>query len=355
MIKSIKNIWRVAGNHWGMRFSLLILLVWLFVALFAPILEGSFGLGFANLQPEHGLLPPLSSSNGMYHLLGTDYLGRDLLSGMIHGARVGFVVSVVSVLISLVLGLSIGLIIGFYGDNGIRKNLVQQLFIGVVVALEIYYLVSMISEGLSIYSVAPFLIILVLAIGLDKLLAVLPIKKYGVPLDIIMQRLFELREGLPGLFIILSIAAIISSPSIFSVAIIIAILYWMTFARHARAETMHIKEEGYIMSAQSSGVSDFRLLFYHILPNAMPSIFVIIAFTFGGVILLESSLSFLGIGMPVEEVSWGKILAGARKSPKAWWLAVFPGLAIFLVLYAFNNLADFFGQYQRRTDRNENL
>ena len=355
MIATLKNIWNNANAHKGMRFSLCILFVWLFVALCAPVIESWFGLGYANLQPEHGLLPPLSQNDGSYYILGTDYLGRDLLSGMIHGARVAFVVAFVSVCLSLLLGLSVGLIIGFYRDNGIRKNLLQQLTIYILIIVELYYIISMMKEGLNRYNIVPFLGLLVLGIGLEKAFAVLPIKKYGVPLDIIMQRLFELREGLPGLFIILSIAAIVSSPSIYSVALIISILYWMTFARHARAETMHIKEEDYIMSAHSSGISDMRLLYYHILPNAMPSIFVIIAFTFGAVILLESSLSFLGIGLPVEEVSWGKILAGARRSPKAWWLAVFPGMAIFLVLFAFNNLADFFAQYQRRIDANENI
>lgn len=350
MMKAMNNIWRNAGAHSGMRLSLLILSIWVLIALFAPLIESLLGMSFSDLQPEFGLLPPFSKSESMFHLLGTDYLGRDLFVGMIHGARVAFAVAVASVAISLLLGLSIGLLIGYYGDSGIRKNLIQQLVILISMVFSVYYFFSMILDGVSLYNILPFLIVIGCAILLDKLLGKLKIRKFGVPLDLIMQRLFELREGLPGLFIILSVAAIISTQSIFSVAIIIAILYWMTFARHARAETLHVKQEDYIMSAQSSGVSDFRLLFYHILPNAMPTIYVIIAFTFGSVILLESSLSFLGIGLPIEEVSWGKILAGARKSPKAWWLAIFPGLAIFLVLYAFNNLADYFGQYQRRHD-----
>ncbi len=351
MISTIKHIWKIANIHRGMRFSILILLVWILTAVAAPILESYFGLAFDGLRPENGLLPPFSTNDGAFYLLGTDYLGRDLLAGMIHGARVAFVVAMVSMIISLVVGLSVGLVIGYYGDSGFKKNIIQQIVIGLAFLVGAYYLISMISDGFTVYSICPFLGVLGICILVDRLLEMLPIKKYGIPLDIIMQRLFELREGLPGLFIILSLAAIFSSQSIYTVSIIIAVLYWMTIARHARAETLHVKGEDYIMSAQSSGVSDFRLLFYHILPNAMPSIFVIIAFSFGGVILLESSLSFLGIGMPVEEVSWGKILAGARKTPKAWWLAVFPGMAIFLVLYAFNNLADYFGQYQRRADQ----
>ncbi len=353
MMEVIKNIWKTARGSRSLGFSIFIIFIWTVSALFAPALEAILGGEFSVLQPENGLLPPFSSSGEFFHLLGTDYLGRDLFSGMIHGARVAFIVALASVSISLILGLSIGLLIGFYGDNGIRKNLIQQFIIYTSLLVSIYYLISMISDCINMYNVIPLIGAIIIAVGLDMLAGMISIKRYGVPLDMIMQRLFELREGLPGLFIILSVAAIISSQSIFSVAIIISILYWMTFARHARAETLHVKEEDYIKSAQSSGVSDFRLLFYHILPNAMPSIFVIIAFSFGSVILLESSLSFLGIGMPIEEISWGKILAGARKSPKAWWLAVFPGMAIFLVLYAFNNLADFFSQYQRRNDRVE--
>lgn len=351
MKNSIHIIQKTLKRNRGLGFSIVILLIWTLAALFAPLLDSILGGGFSGLQPENGLLPPFSSRGGSFYLMGTDYLGRDLFAGMIRGARVAFIVAVASVLISLILGLMIGLLIGFYGDRGIRKNLIQQSIIYTSIVVCIYYLISILSDGIDVYNVIPLIGVIASTVGLDILAGRISIKKYGVPLDMLMQRIFELREGLPGLFIILSVAAIISSQSIFSVAIIISILYWMTFARHARAETLQVKQEDYIMSAQASGISDFRLLIYHILPNAMPSIFVIIAFTFGAVILLESSLSFLGIGMPVEEVSWGKILAGARKSPKAWWLAVFPGMAIFLVLYAFNNLADFFGQYQRRNDR----
>lgn len=335
-------------KKWNVRLALGIIFVWLGVAVSAPVLEQLIGVDYSALQTDEGLLAPLSDGTHVYHLLGTDYLGRDLLAGMIHGARVAFVISFVSVFLSLLVGISVGLFIGYYGDKGIRKNLVQQAIILCTLCLSSYYFFSMISNGFSVYNMFPMAVTLGLGYFLERASKKLPIKSYGLPLDIIMQRVFELRESIPGLFIILSIAALLSSQSILSVALLIAILFWITFARHARAETWSVKEEDYIKSAKSSGISDFQLLTKHILPNALPSIYVIIAFTFSSVILLESSLSFLGIGMPVEEVSWGKILAEARNHAKAWWLAVFPGLAIFLVLYAFNTLGDYLAQYQRR-------
>lgn len=332
------------------RLALLIIILWSIVAVLAPYLEMLVGVGFGEIRPEESLLPPLSEGLKAYHFLGTDYLGRDLLSGLIHGARVAFIIAFISVFLALLIGLTIGLIVGYYGDHGIRKNLIQQIILLLAIVIVGYYLLTQFTNGISLYNTIPIAVTVISAFLLDRLASRIPIKSYGVPLDIIIQRLFELRESVPGLFLILSVAALFSSPSIGSVALVISVLYWFTFARYVRTETWRVKEEAYVKSALSSGVTDSQLLWKHILPNALPSIYVVIAFTFSSVILLESTLSFLGIGIPVEEVSWGKILAGARKSSKAWWLAVFPGLAIFLVLFAFNTIGDYLAQYQKRNE-----
>ena len=172
------------------------------------------------------------------------------------------------------------------------------------------------------------------------LLHKLPIRQFPLPLDMIWQRLFELKESLPNLFILLAISAIVVKPSIWTLSMTLILLVWVNFARHARAQMLSIKKEDYMTAATASGMSTWRLLYQHALPNLLGPIMVVIAFTLSSVILIEAMLSFLGIGLPLETVTWGKILSQARKSTSAWWLAVFPGLAIFALVYAFNTIAD---------------
>jgi len=340
--------YKFTHSKFSLKLSIGILLCWLFAGLFSPYLESWLGYGYDNLFLESRLLSPGQKGIHNLHLLGTDALGRDVLAGLIHGARVALIISSTAIILSLCIGMSIGIMIGYYGDHQIRKNLVQQMILYLSLALIIYYLIDIASLGYNLYNVVPIIFIIAAQQLLDRICDALTLKKFGVPLDIIFQRIFEVRESLPGLFLILAIIAIVSKPSIMTVSIIMAILYWITFARHARAETMIIKEETFIKSAIASGNSDAALIINHILPNILPQVAVIIAFSFSGVILLEASLSFLGIGIPLEEVSWGKILAGSRNHPKAWWLAVFPGIAIFLILFAFNTIGDYLSQYHRR-------
>lgn len=302
---------------------------------------------FDDIDTDHDYAPPFSEGISGIHILGTDQLGRDTLAGLINGARVAFLVGFLVIIISASLGIFIGMSIGFYGDKGIRKNIPQQLLIIILFTTSLYYLIHVAKDGIAWSNVLPLILLSTIAYLGDLTLNRLAFKKYGLPIDIFVQRLFEINESVPGLFIILAFIAILTKSTLFSLAIIISFLMWMTFARHARSETLQIREEQYISSAKASGMSDIRILIYHVLPNALPTLLVVSAFAFSGVILLESTLSFLGIGLPIEEVSWGKILAEARKNPTAWWLAVFPGLAIFLVLYSFNILGDILANYQR--------
>jgi len=303
---------------------------------------------FNDLELSNSFRPPLSKGERGIHFLGTDQLGRDILAGMINGARVAFIVASLAIILSAIFGVFVGLIIGYYGDSGIKRNLLQQVLIVSIFILIMYYVIHFLKDGFTFYTLIPIFILSSIGYFVNILLGKIPIKKYGFPIDMIVQRLFEINEGVPGLFIILAFLAILSKSTLISVSMILAFLIWMTFARYARAEAMQIREEEYIQSAKASGLRDGRLLIRHVLPNALPSLLVVIAFTFSGVILMEATLSFLGLGLPLEEVSWGKILAEARMYPKAWWLAIFPGLAIFLVLYSFNILGDLLANYQRK-------
>ncbi|MEM9547494.1 MAG: ABC transporter permease [Bacteroidota bacterium] len=382
MMKRIKRFFRkYLPSSISGKVSVVLLLAWVFVAILSPFIannkpiiaknsEGwsmpvwsksdviethnyTFSIDplipyrFNDLDLGNSLQPPLSDGKNGIHLLGTDKLGRDIAAGMINGARVAFVVVFFVISFSAVFGIFVGMMIGYYGDSGIRKNIFQQLLIALLFIYLIYFSSHLLSDGLSISTLLPILILFGIGYFGNRLLARLSIKRYGLPIDIIVQRLFEINESLPGLFIILAFIAIITNSTLLSISLIMTFLLWMTFARHARAEALQIKEEAYIASARASGMTDMMLMVRHILPNALPSLLVVTAFACSGVILLESTLSFLGIGLPLEEISWGKILSEARKTPKAWWLAVFPGMAIFVILYSFNTLGDIMATYQR--------
>ena len=142
------------------------------------------------------------------------------------------------------------------------------------------------------------------------------------------------------MIVLLALLAIIAKPSIQSLILILAFLIWPTVARFSRAEMLKIREEDYIHSGKVLGLSDLRIIFKHALPNALAPIMVVVAFGISGAILLEATLSFLGLGLAFDEVSWGSLLSEARKNFKAWWLALFPGIAIFLTIASFNIIGD---------------
>ena len=157
----------------------------------------------------------------------------------------------------------------------------------------------------------------------------------------LLLKVIEIRKSFPGIFILLALVSLFAVPSIWNIVFIISLLSWTEFARFARAETLAVKEENYILSVKVLGFNDLRILFRHVLPNILPTLIVIACFSTGGAVLLESTLSLLGIGLPVEEVTWGKMMAEGRNM-NAWWLVVFPGLAIFILILSLNTLASAF-------------
>jgi len=331
----------------------MIIAIWLVMALIDPVIQSWLGSGATDLDLAAGLKPPLSQTKeGVPLLLGSDQLGRNVAAGIVHGARVSFVIAFFSVALSVLIGLLMGGLSGFYGDQGVRRNLVQVFAWIVALGGTLYYVGDIISHGISVYSLVPAVILMLIGYVIDRLASSLKMKTYGIPFDLLIQRISEIQESIPGLFLILALVSVVAQPTYFTIALVIAVLFWNQIARLSRAEILAIREEDYMRSVRAAGLSDLRMVTRHVLPNILPSLIVIIAFQFSSAILLESSLSFLGVGTMVEDVSWGKILNEARRFPEAWWLAVFPGLAIFLVLYALNNLGDYFAQYQRRNDRN---
>ena len=283
-----------------------------------------------------GPFEPQSVESTYYrHWLGTDELGRDVLAQLIHGSRTALVVGLFSVLLSALIGIGLGMTAGFLGDNSIKLSLAKAILIPSIILLFLIYLLFVLPwSAISLWQV---LMMFALFIVLIWLIFRMREDRSGthrsLAADLIIGRMIEVMDSLPILFIIISLSAIIR-PSIVSVILIIGISNWASIARYARSETLKIKQSAYIESARAIGLGKLNILWRHILPNALPTLGVALAFNVAAAILIEATLSFLGVGIGVEEASWGSMLAEARRSPFAWWLALFPGLAIFAVIYA---------------------
>lgn len=275
------------------------------------------------------------------HWLGTDPLGRDVFAGLIHGTNIALKVGLIAVLFSLLIGLYLGLLSGYFGDDGWKVNMFQYVLGVAVKLLGLYYLIFpiVLSASWSYYVSVIFLLLSFLFIIL-RYGALLPGRKVAIPIDLATSKIIEVLNSIPSLFIILALLTVFTKPSIWNVILIISIIGWPKFARLIRAEILQIKNLDYIQSAKSIGLSDIEIIIRHALPNALTSVISITAFSISGAILLESTLSFLGLGIPLEQVSWGSMLADARANFNSWWLALFPGLAIFVVLMAFNILGN---------------
>jgi peptide/nickel transport system permease protein len=206
------------------------------------------------------------------HMLGTDELGRDLLSRIIWGSRVSLKVGFVAVGIAILIGIIIGSMAGFYGGKT----------------------------------------------------------------DAILMRFVDIMLAFPTFFLILAVIAILE-PSIFTIMAVIGITGWMDVARLVRAEFLSLKQRDFVDAAKAVGISNARLMFRHILPNALSPVFVAATFGIAGAILTESGLSFLGLGVQPPDPSWGNILTSGKDNIEiAWWLSVYPGLAILITVLSYN-------------------
>ena len=256
-----------------------ILLLTIIGALFAPLISPQNPYDLEKVRLEDALKPPVWMPGGQKpFLLGTDEQGRDILSTILYGCRTSLSVAFGVVLLAGSFGLVMGLLAGFFG--GILDAFVMRM-------ADIFYSFST-------------TLMAILVLGL--------LKKKGIPVLILAISLTD----------------------------------WVRYARTLRGAVLAVKEEDYVSAARALGAGNLRILLRHVLPNAVPPLLVIAAVDFGVVIMLEATLSFLGVGLPVTEPSLGMMISIGRKYVYAgkWWLIVFPGITLTALVVSINLIAD---------------
>ena len=290
-----------------------------------------------NTDLSRRYLPPLSAhkvaDRTYYHWLGTDRLGRDVAAGMIHGCRKSLWVGLLAMILAVIVGIVLGAISGFYGNKKIRLG-AGFYWIGVPLGIYLIYL-----DSIGAIKIGTCLLIWVIVLLLQNRF-IAQKKTYRFPFDAILMRLIEVFSSIPSLLLLLALSAVFQATSLSLLALIIALLRWPRIALFVRSEVQKIAALPEITAARISGQSERTILTRFILPEALTPVLVLFAFGVATVILLESTLSFLGIGVPLDVVTWGSLLGQARENIQAWWLAVYPGTAIFLLVFSLNQLGE---------------
>ena len=235
-----------------------------------------FASWIAPYDPNAINLQKVLLSPSLNHLFGTDQLGRDVFSRMVWGAGISLKVGFVATGVSICIGVILGALAGYYGKW----------------------------------------------------------------VDTVIMRFVDIMLCFPAFFLILAVIAILE-PSIWNIMIVIGLTSWMGITRLVRADFISLKERDFVQAARVIGAGDLRIIFRHILPNAMASVLVAATLGVAGAILTESALSFLGIGVQPPTPSWGNILtAGKNNIDIAWWLSLYPGLAILITVLGYNLLGE---------------
>lgn len=191
--------------------------------------------------------------------------------------------------------------------------------------------------GMAILFSAVFSIVLsLLCVQIFKLLKFN--RKMQINIDLLLNRIVEVLDSLPTLFILITALAFFTSNH-FNTAIIVGSLMWVNLSRIIRAEIIKIKEEQFIESTKALGIGNLRIVFHHILPNIIKPLLTQSIFVFSNAILIDSTLNFLGIGINITEISWGSLLSEAGQNLQAWWILVFPGGLLFLTIYCLRVLS----------------
>ena len=263
-----KNLFKKALSNPLAYSGFIIISVIFMLAMLAPVISP--------YDPNEINVKAILLNPSMQHWMGTDGLGRDVLSRMLHGGRVSLLVGLVAVGISTIIGIVLGAIAGFYRGW----------------------------------------------------------------VDVLIMRLVDVMLSIPSFFLILAVIAFLT-PSIINIMIVIGLTSWMGVTRLVRAEFLSLSDREYILASRTLGAKDVRLIFRHLLPNSLTPIIVSAVLGVAGAVLMESGLSFLGLGVQAPQASWGNILTDGKEYIQfAWWLSLFPGLAILMTVLGYNLLGE---------------
>ena len=335
-----------------MAFSgLLIFLLFFVVAVAGVVLTSGTNpvMDPAQVRLQEKLRPPLSAPNldtlqpeegpalGIY-LLGTDELGRDVFTRMLQGAWVSLTVGFVAVGIAVAIGILLGGLAGYYGQ---RYLLISHVTI-------LLFMIAAVTAAVVQMWMTTFLILTVsVAAGTWFHLRhrQLPPSQSvwlrwlwwpTMRIDTLIMRAVDIMLCFPSFFLILTVMALLP-PSLYNIMVIIGLTSWMGTTRFVRAEFLSLREQDFVAAAKALGISDMRIIFRHVMPNAVAPVLVSATLGIASAMLTEAGLSFLGFGVPPPHATWGNILSdGKTYIFDAPWLTFAPGLVILVVVLAFN-------------------
>lgn len=248
------------------------------LALGAALIAAVFAEGVAPYAAnDQDITRRLEPPGARGHLLGTDEVGRDVLSRLIHGARISLLVGVVAVVLSCPVGVLVGIVAGYAGRR----------------------------------------------------------------IDDVLMRITEIQLAIPTILLAIAVVAVLG-PGIRNVILTLSVTGWTLYARLTRGETLVVKSRDFVQAARATGAGDARIVVRHVLPNVLSPVIVVAVFAVANMIILEATLSFLGLGVEPSVVTWGRMLNGGRLYlSTAWWITALPGLAIFITVLAVNLLGDY--------------
>jgi peptide/nickel transport system permease protein len=274
------------------------------------------------------------------HWLGTDQIGRDVLAGLVAGTRVALAVGFGGMSLSLLFGFFLGLSAGYFGDKGLKMTKMGLILRGLVLGLALFYTLVFIQQKISLLWIFLFLIAILLIIKYLEIKFLSNLKKISIPVDTLIMRGVEIMQGVPTILWLLCMVSVMTQLNVSQIILLIGFTGWMSFTRLVRGEMLRIRHLEYMDAAKVLGLSDLRIIIRHALPNILTPILTAASFGIANSILLESTISFIGLGLPPDQVTWGTMLNAARGNFSAWWLAVFPGMMIFITVFAFNKLGE---------------
>jgi peptide/nickel transport system permease protein len=352
-VSRFTEAWRIFKKNRLALWGLIIFIVFFIVAVSGRLL--TYGdnpiLDPAKVRLSEKLLSPITPVNTKMikpddrpllnrYILGTDDLGRDIFARMMQGAWVSLTVGFVAVIISVMIGIILGGIAGYYG-------MVRIKFMHIISLITFFVSMIFLASGQRALAVNSFLIALLLMVFslISYYLSVsgrVDSKIFNflffdtISVDSLVMRFVDIMLCFPSFFLILTVIAILPR-SIYNIMIVIGLTSWMGTTRFVRAEFLSLREQDFVSAARVMGISDISIIFRHMIPNAIAPVLVSATIGIAGAILTEAGLSFLGLGVPPPDATWGNILSdGKRFVFDAPWLTFIPGLSILVVVLSFN-------------------